>query len=99
MKKGSLPGGHEAYIFGETNKLKVFALGTFNFKPKSHIKINDTQRCILDNFWFQYTNKREDQGYMLAILDSLAEYFNELNQGTPKAPPKEMQKEKAIYNI
>ena len=92
MKKGSLPGGHEAYIFGEMNKLKVFAPGTFNFKPKGHIKINDTQRCILDNFWFQYTNKREEKGYMLVILNSLFEYFNLLNKGTPKAAQKEVQK-------
>jgi len=103
MKRGLLPTGNECFIFGDENKLKIFPANTFNFKPKSHIRIDDIQRCILDNFWYQYANKREDKGYMLSILNSLAEYFNKMNQVLPKStkieiPKKfEVQKDEALY--
>ena len=74
----------EYLFFGEENRLKMFQPNTFNFKPKPHIKLDEAQRCILDNFWFQYTLKREEKGYFLSILNSLAEYCNELNKNLPK---------------
>jgi hypothetical protein len=103
MKRGLLPTGNECFIFGDENKLKIFPTNSFNFKPKNHIRIDDIQRCILDNFWNQYVNKREDKGYMLSILNSLAEYFNTMNKDLPKSskievPKKyEVQKDEALY--
>ena len=81
MKKGLHPHGFEAISFGTENSLKIFEPNTFNFRPKKHIILDEVQECILDNFWNQYNNKREDKGYMLSILNSLAEYFNLLNKG------------------
>jgi len=98
IAKGTLAGGNECFIFGEENKLKIFSPNTFNFKPKSHIRLDEVQRCILDNMWFQYAVKREEKGYMLSNLNSLAEYFhmfNTLNKNNPK-PPK-IEKEKSLY--
>ena len=103
MKRGLLPSGNECFIFGDENKLKIFPTNSFNFKPKNHIRIDDIQRCILDNFWNQYVNTREDKGYMLSILNSLAEYFNTMNKVLPKSakievPKKyEVQKDEALY--
>ena len=84
MRKGLFANKDEYLFFGEENRLKMFQPNTFNFKPKSLIKLDEAQRCILDNFWFHYTRKREEQGYFLSILNSLAEYFNELNKNLPK---------------
>lgn len=96
MKKGLLPTRDECYFFGEQNKLKIFQPNTFNFKPKAHIKLDDIQRCILDNFWYQYTVKREEKGYMLSILNSLAEYINQMNKHLPKPERVEIKKRRNI---
>lgn len=79
MKRGLSPNGFETFSFGAENNLKIFPPNTYKFKPKDHIVLDEVQECILDNFWFQYNNKREDKGYMLAILNSLAEYFHMIN--------------------
>uniref|UniRef100_A0A453E316 Reverse transcriptase RNase H-like domain-containing protein n=1 Tax=Aegilops tauschii subsp. strangulata TaxID=200361 RepID=A0A453E316_AEGTS len=63
MRKGLFANKDEYLFFGEENRLKMFQPSTFNFKPKPHIKLDEAQRCILDNFWFQYTLKREEKGY------------------------------------
>jgi len=86
MKRETSPIGGECFSFGIDNKLRIFPPNTYKFKPRDHIVLDDIQECILDNFWFQYNNKREDKGYMLAILNSLAEYFHMING---KIQPKE----------
>ena len=86
MKRGTSPIGDECFNFGTENKLRIFPPNTYKFKPRDHIVLDDIQECILDNFLFQYNNKREDKGYMLAILNSLAEYFHMING---KIQPKE----------
>jgi len=86
MKRGTSLIGGECFNFGTENKLRIFPPNTYKFKPRDHIVLDDIQECILDNFWFQYNNKREDKGYMLAILNSLAEYFHMING---KIQPKE----------
>ena len=99
MKKGTSPIGGECFNFRTENKLRIFSPNTYKFKPRDHIVLDDIQECILDNFWFQYNNKREDKGYMLAILNSLAEYFHMING---KIQPKELSgnmEKKAIYVI
>jgi len=99
MKRGTSPIGGECFSFGTDNKLRIFPPNTYKFKPRDHIVLDDIQECILDNFWFQYNNKREDKGYMLAILNSLAEYFHMINgKIQPKEPSSNMEK-KAIYVI
>jgi hypothetical protein len=65
ISKGTLPSGNECFIFGDDNKLKIFSPSTFNFKPKSHIRLDEIQRCILDNMWFQYAVKREKRIYAI----------------------------------
>lgn len=97
MKKGLFPTRDECFFFGEENRLKIFQPNTFNFKPKAHIKLDEVQRCILDNFWFQYTNKRDEKGYMLSILNSLAEYFNQMNMKAAKLERAEIQKGEILY--
>lgn len=99
MRKGLFHTKEEYIFFGEENRLKVFQPNTFNFKPKVHIKLDEVQRCILDNFWFQYTTKREEKGYMLSILNSLAEYFNELNKKLSKSGKTEIPKGEILYVI
>lgn len=79
MKRGLSFNGIETMSFGAENKLRIFPPNTYKFKPKNHIVLDDQQECILDNLWYQYNNKREDKGYMLSILNSLAEYFNMIN--------------------
>ena len=79
MKRGLSPNGFESFSFGAENKLRIFPPNTYKFKPKDHIVLDEVQECILDNFWFQYNNKREDKGYMLAILNNLTEYFHLIN--------------------
>ena len=70
MRKGLFANKDEYLFFGEENRLKMFQPNTFNFKPKSHIKLDEAQRCILDNFWFQYTLKREEKDifYQFSIV-------------------------------
>uniref|UniRef100_K3YMK8 Uncharacterized protein n=1 Tax=Setaria italica TaxID=4555 RepID=K3YMK8_SETIT len=99
MKKGVSPTGIDCFCFGAENKLRIFPPNTYKFKPRDHIVLDEVQECILDNFWYQYNNKREDKGYMLAILNSLAEYFHTINGLIqPKESPKNIEK-KAIYVI
>jgi hypothetical protein len=76
MKRGVSPSGNESFSFGTENRLRIFSPNTYKFKPRDHIVLDEIQECILDNFLFQYNNKRDDRGYMLAILNSLAEYFH-----------------------
>jgi hypothetical protein len=97
MKRGLLPTGAEVFTFGTENTLKIFPPNTFKFKPKGHIVLDDIQECILDNFWFQYNNKREEKGYMLSILNSLAEYFHMMNKKLPKSEKFEPQEIKPLY--
>lgn len=101
MKRGVSPSpmGGECYQFGIDNKLRIFPPNTFKFKPRSHIVLDDIQECILDNFWFQYNNKREDRGYMLAILNSLAEYFHMINGKIQPKEPSIHIEQKPIYVI
>ena len=99
MKRGTSPIGGECFSFGTDNKLRIFPPNTYKFKPRDHIVLDDIQECILDNFWFQYNNKREDKGYMLAILNSLVEYFHMINgKIQPKEPSSNIEK-KPIYVI
>ena len=97
MKRGILPNRTEVFTFGIENTLKIFPPNTFKFNPKSHIALDDIQQCILDNFWYQYNNKREEKGYMLSILNSLAEYFNMMNKKLPKSTKMEPQEIKPLY--
>ncbi|VAH19544.1 unnamed protein product [Triticum turgidum subsp. durum] len=99
MRKGLFHTKEEYIFFGEENRLKVFQPNTSNFKPKAHIKLDEVQRCILDNFWFQYTTKREEMGYMLSILYSLVEYFSELNKKLPNPKETEIPKGETLYLI
>ena len=93
MKRGILPNRTEVFTFGIENTLKIFPPNTFKFNPKSHIALDDIQQCILDNFWYQYNYKREEKkGYMLSILNSLAEYFNVMNKKLRKSAKMEPQK-------
>jgi hypothetical protein len=85
MKGGILPNGTEVFTFEIENTLRIFPLNTFKFKAKGHIALDEIQECILDNFWFQYNNKREEKGYLLSIMNSLAEYFNIMNKNLPKS--------------
>jgi len=99
MKRGMSPSGGESFSFGTENRLRIFPPNTYKFKPKDHIVLDEIQECILDNFWFQYNNKRDDRGYMLAILNSLAEYFHMMNG---KIQPKDLSsniEKKPIYVI
>ena len=84
-------------MFGAENKLKIFPPNTYKFKPKDHIILNEVQECILDNFWFQYNNKREEKGYILSILNSLAEYFNMMNVIMPGSEVCETPEQRPLY--
>jgi hypothetical protein len=84
MKRSTNHMGVESFRFGNDNKLKLIPPNTFKFKPKDHIIIDEVQECILDNFWYQYNNEREERGYMLSILNSHVEYFNITNEALPK---------------
>uniref|UniRef100_K3ZNP7 Uncharacterized protein n=1 Tax=Setaria italica TaxID=4555 RepID=K3ZNP7_SETIT len=99
MKRGVSPTGGYCFCFGAKNKLRIFPPNTYKFKPRDHIVLDEVQECILDNFWYQYNNKREDKGYMLAILNSLAEYFHTINGLIqPKETPENIEK-RPIYVI
>ncbi|KAB8086678.1 hypothetical protein EE612_010126, partial [Oryza sativa] len=91
--------GVEFFTFGEDNKLKVFPPNTYKFKPKTHIILDEVQECILDNFWYQYNNKREEKGYMLSMLNSLAEYFHLINDIMPTSENNEVIQQKPIYVV
>lgn len=97
MKRGLSFNGIETMSFGAENKLRIFPPNTYKFKPKNHIVLDDQQECILDNFWYQYNNKREDKGYMLSILNSLAEYFNMMNGIIPTAENIEAPEKIPLY--
>jgi len=93
MKKGTSPSGGECFSFGTENKLRIFPPNTYKFKPRDHIVLHYIKECILDNFWFQYNNKREDNGYMLAILNSMGKYFHIINgKIQPKEPSSNIEK-------
>ena len=87
----------ETLIIGPENKLRIFPPNSYKFKPKDHIVLDEVQECILDNFWFQYNNKREEKGYMLSILNSLAEYFNKINTMLPVSEEFEVPEQRPIY--
>jgi hypothetical protein len=97
MKRGILPNGTEVFTFGIDNTLRIFPPNTFKFKAKGHIALDEIQECILDNFWFQYNNKREEKGYLLSILNSLAEYFNMMNKNIPKSARIQTQEIISVY--
>ena len=61
MKKGACPSENEYFNFGTENKLRIFPPNTYKLKPRDHIVLDEIQECILDNFLFQYINKREDK--------------------------------------
>jgi hypothetical protein len=100
MKKGMSFRGAEHFTFGQENKLRIFPPNTYKFKPKNdHIILDEVQECILDNFWFLYNNKREDKGYMLSILNSLAEYFNTINEMSKTSKNTELPQKRPSYVI
>jgi hypothetical protein len=99
MKRSMNHMGVEFFSFGNDNKLKIFPPNSFKFKPKDHIIVDEVQECILDNFWYQYNNKREERGYMLSILNSLAEYFHMMNEELPKYVDQDSIEQKPIYVI
>ena len=98
MRRGNTPmSSWEKMQFGAENSLTVFPLNTFNFNPKRHIAVNNKQQCILDNFWYQANNQKENKGYFCSILNSLAEYFNEINKILPKSAEIEKCSVKPLY--
>ena len=99
MKRGTSPIGDECFSFGIDNKLRIFPPNTYKFKSRDHMVLDDIQECILDNFWFQYNNKREDKCYMLAILNSLTEYFHMINGKIQPKEPCNMEKKTHICYI
>jgi hypothetical protein len=48
------------------------------------ISLDKVQKCILDNFLYQYNNKREEIDYIISILNSFAEYFHMKNEALSK---------------
>lgn len=99
MKKSMNYNGVEFFTFGEDNKLRIFPPNSYKFKPKDHIIIDEVQECILDNFWYQYNNKREEIFNILSILNSLAEYFHLINELMPVAENIETTQQKPIYVV
>ena len=97
MNRGVSFNGIETFSFRSENKLRIFPPNSYKFKPKDHIVLDEMQECILDNFWYQYNNKREEKGYMLSILNSLAEYFNMMNGKMPSSQEIEIPELKPIY--
>ncbi|WVZ63862.1 hypothetical protein U9M48_013460 [Paspalum notatum var. saurae] len=98
MKKEISFNGIETFMFGlENNKLKIFPPNSYNFRPKNHIILDKVQECILDNFWYQYNHKREEKGYMLSILNSLAEYFHMMNSKMPPTEEREYIERRPLY--
>lgn len=68
MKRGVSQTRGDYFCFRVENKLRIFPPNTYKFKPRDHVVLDEVQKCILDNFWYQYNNKRDGKGYMLAIL-------------------------------
>jgi len=100
MKKGISFNGIETFTFGsENNKLRIFPPNSYKFRPKDHIILDEVQECILDNFWYQYNHKREEKGYMLSILNSLAEYFHTINSKMPPTEEHEYIERRSLYVI
>ena len=100
MKKGISFNGIETFTFGsENNKLRIFPPNSYKFRPKDHIILDEVQECILDNFWYQYNHKREEKGYMLSILNSLAEYFHTINSKMPPTEKHEYIERRSLYVI
>jgi hypothetical protein len=97
MKKGMNFNGSETFSFGTENKLRIFPPNSYKFKPKDHIVLDEMQECILDNFWYQYNNKREEKSYMLSILNSLTEYFNMMNDKIPSSKEIEVLEVQPLY--
>jgi hypothetical protein len=91
--------GVESFNSGNDNKLKIFRPTSIKFKPKDHIIIDEVQECILDNFWYQYNNKREERGYIISILNNLAEYFHMTNKAMSKYDDHDSIEQKPIYVI
>ena len=97
MKKGMGYNGVEYYIFGPENKLRIFPPNTFNFKPKDHVVLDQVQGCILDNLWYQYNHRKDDKGYLLSTLNSLAEYFNTMKGIIPSSENIEIPELRPLY--
>nr|ABA99372.1 retrotransposon protein, putative, Ty3-gypsy subclass [Oryza sativa Japonica Group] len=100
MKRSMNYAGVECFTFGDDNKLRIFPPNSYKFKPKDHIILDEVQECILDNFWYQYNNKREEKGYLLSILNSLSEYFHLINGSLmPANEDHEVIQQKPIYVV
>jgi hypothetical protein len=99
MKRSINHIGVESFSFENDNKLKIFPPNSFKFKPNDYIIIDKVQKCILDNFCYQYNNKREEMDYMLSILNSLAEYFHMTNEALHKYDGHDSIEQKHIYVI
>jgi hypothetical protein len=99
MKSSTNHMGVESFNSGNDNKLKIFRPTSIKFKPKDHIIIDEVQECILDNFWYQYNNKREERGYIISILNNLAEYFHMTNKAMSKYDDHDSIEQKPIYVI
>ena len=97
IKKTTNLSGVETFVFSPKNKLRVFPPNSYKFKPRDHIVLDEVQECILDKFWYQYNNKREEKGYMLSILNSLAEYFHLINCMLPISNDIESVQQRPIY--
>jgi len=97
IKKTTNLSGVETFVFSPENKLRVFPPNSYKSKPRDHIVLDEVQECILDKFWYQYNNKREEKGYMLSILNSLAEYFHLINSILPISNATESVQQRPIY--
>ncbi|KAJ1255943.1 hypothetical protein BS78_K131500 [Paspalum vaginatum] len=100
MKRGISFNGIETFMFGsENNKLRIFPPNSYKFRPKDRIILDEVQECLLGNFWYQYNHKREEKGYMLSILNSLAEYFHIMNSNIPSTEDLESIEKRPLYVI
>lgn len=98
MKRGNSPtSSWEKMQFGAENALTIFPPNTFNFNPKRHVVVNNKQQCLLDNFWYQYNNAKDNKGYFCSVLNSLAEYFNEINKILPKSAEMDARPARPLY--
>jgi hypothetical protein len=57
MKRTMNHMGVESFNFRADNKLKIFPPNSFKFNLNDHIIIDEVQKCIQDNLWYQYTKK------------------------------------------
>ncbi|KAJ1255942.1 hypothetical protein BS78_K131400 [Paspalum vaginatum] len=100
MKRGISFNGIETFMFGsENDKLRIFPPNSYKFRPKDHIIFDEVQKCLLNNFWYQYNHKREEKEYMLSILNSLAEYFYMMNSKIPSTEDIEYIEKRPLYVI